>query len=75
MRAAYLNSLFSSMTWTPCSYCSAVAFSPTAAKWPFMTTEGVDCELLIEGRGAVLSEPLGTCRAGDAIAASDAGCS
>lgn len=71
-RRAYLNSLFSSMTWIPWSYCSGVAFSPTPAKWPFMTTEGDECMLFMPGRGVLLSEPLGTCRAGDAIA-TDAG--
>jgi hypothetical protein len=32
----YLNSLSSSMTWTPCSYLTAPAVSPTAEKWPFI---------------------------------------
>lgn len=36
-----MNSFSSSITWMPCSYCSLVGASPTAAKWPFMViTEG-----------------------------------
>lgn len=36
----YLNSLFSPMTCTPCSYEAASPLSPTAEKWPFAMTGG-----------------------------------
>jgi hypothetical protein len=36
----YLNSLSSSITWTPCEKLPVAGTSPTAEKWPFMMREG-----------------------------------
>lgn len=53
----HLNSLLSSIIWTPWSYCSLVADSPMEAKWPFITIEGADGLVLTDGR-----RPPLTCR-------------
>ena len=43
----HLKTLSSSMTWTPCSYASLLASSPTLAKWAFIIMPGaVGCRTL-----------------------------
>jgi hypothetical protein len=55
---AYLYSFSSSITCMPCSYCSLVGASPTAAKWPFIViTEGAVALDVAGGRGE-LEPPL-----------------
>jgi hypothetical protein len=59
LRGAYLYSFSSSITCMPCSYCSLVGASPTAAKWPFIViTEGAVALEAAEGRRGEFVTPL-----------------